>query len=220
MCGIYQGMDVARIHPVRERALRALSESVDFIDQEMPNAIGYETQKEITEYALSQIKVAGYHLEFGVFTGGTTRFIANRLKNDTQLYGFDSFEGLPEDWAGFQLSKSAFSVGGKLPKVPKNVSLIPGWYDHSLPLWAGSHEGPIAFIHIDCDLYSSTKTIFNQLSHRFQPGTILLFDEYFNFAGWKQHEHKAFIEMIDANGFAFSYLAYARQQVVVRIEKI
>jgi hypothetical protein len=220
MCGLFQGLDVARIHPVRERALRALNDTVDFIDECMPDAVGFETQKEVTEYALAKIKVPGHHMEFGVFTGGTTRFIAKRLDSTTTYHGFDSFEGLPEDWSGFVLGKAAFDVGGKLPKVPANVQLYPGWFDQSLPKWLVSHTGPVAFMHIDCDLYSSTKTIFDLLGERLQAGTIILFDEYFNFAGWRQHEHKAFIELVAQRGLKVSYLAYARQQVVVRIDSI
>lgn len=220
MCGLFQGLDVARIHPVRERALRALNDTVNFIDESMPDAVGFETQKEVTEYALAKIKILGHHMEFGVFTGGTTRFIAKRLGSTTTYHGFDSFEGLPEDWSGFVLGKAAFDVGGKLPKVPANVQLYPGWFDQSLPEWLVKHPGPVAFMHIDCDLYSSTKTIFDLLGERLQAGTIILFDEYFNFAGWRQHEHKALLELVAQRSLKVTYLAYARQQVVIRIDGI
>ena len=70
VCGAYQALDVGRIHPVRERALRALDETVDYIDKAMSDAIGYETQKEVTDYALRQATAPGHFLEFGVFTGG------------------------------------------------------------------------------------------------------------------------------------------------------
>lgn len=219
MCGIYQAFDVARIHPVRERALRALQESVDYIEARLPDAVGFETQKEVTEYALKQVKVEGHYLEFGVFTGGTTRFIARRIGSNV-LHGFDSFQGLPEDWGGFQLGKAAFDVGNRLPRVPANVKLHPGWFDQSLPAWVTKQPGPVSFIHVDCDLYSSTKTIFDLLGDRMQPGTIILFDEYFNYANWRNHEYKAFQELVAARSLRYTYLAYARQQVVVRIDAV
>ena len=219
MCGLYQAFDVARIHPVRERALRALEDTVDYIDGHLPDAVGFETQKEVTEHALKQIKVAGYYLEFGVFTGGTIRFMAKRVGANS-IHGFDSFQGLPEDWSGFQLGTAAFDVGGRLPKVPSNVKLYPGWFDKSLPPWLAQNSGPIAFMHIDCDLYPSTKTIFDLLADRLQAGTIILFDEYFNYANWRNHEYKAFQELVSARRLRYTYLAYARQQVVVRIESL
>jgi len=220
MCGLFQGLDVARIHPVRERALRALADTVDYIDGRLPDAVGFETQKDVTEYALTQVRVKGGHyLEFGVFTGGTIRFMAKRV-GEAVIHGFDSFEGLPEDWGGFQLGKAAFDVGGKLPSVPDNVKLYPGWFNVSLPPWCAGNSGPVAFMHIDCDLYSSTKTIFDLLGDRLQPGTIILFDEYFNYPNWRNHEFKAFQELVQDRKIEYTYLAYARQQVVVRIESI
>jgi hypothetical protein len=217
ICGLFQALDVARIHPVRERALRALQDTVDYIDAHLPDAVGFETQKEVTEYALKQVKIAGHYLEFGVFTGGTIRFMAKRV-GDNLIHGFDSFKGLPEDWAGFQLGSAAFDVAGRLPRIPANVKLHPGWFDQSLPLWLAANAGPVAFIHIDCDLYSSTKTIFDFLGDRLHAGTIILFDEYFNYPNWRNHEYKAFQEFVTARKIRYTYLAYARQQVAVRIE--
>lgn len=218
-CGMFQVLDVARIHPVRERALRALADTVDYIDVRMPDAVGFETQKDVTEYALKQVSVKGHYLEFGVFTGGTIRFMAKRV-GGTVIHGFDSFEGLPEDWGGFQLGKSAFDVGGRLPRVPENVKLYRGWFNQSLPPWCAENPGPIAFMHIDCDLYSSTKIIFDLLGERLQQGTIILFDEYFNYANWRNHEFKAFQELVSERKLKYTYLAYARQQVAVRIDAV
>jgi len=220
VCGFYQLGDVGRIHPMRERSLRALQRSVDYIERAMPDALGFETQRELTEFALSATKVEGHYLEFGVYTGGTIRFIARRLGKRRQIHGFDSFKGLPEEWGGFSLGKKAFDVGGRLPRVPSNVQLHRGWFEDSLPPWLAKHPGQVAFIHLDCDLYSSTRTILTLLAERIVPGTIILFDEYFNYPNWEQHEYKAFQEFAAANGVTYRYLAFARQQVVARIETI
>jgi len=79
----------------------------------------------VTEYSLRQVKVDGYYMEFGVFTGGTMRFNGGARAGKT-FHGFDSFQGLPEDWGGFSIDATAFDVKGKLPKVPANVKLYPG----------------------------------------------------------------------------------------------
>jgi hypothetical protein len=52
------------------------------------------------------------------------------------------------------------------------------------------------------------------------PGTIILFDEYFNYPNWEVHEYKAFQEFVTKYGVKYRYLAFARQQVAVRIESI
>jgi hypothetical protein len=219
ICGFYQAADVGRIHPMRERSLRALQRSVDYIENTMPDALGFESQRELTEFALSAVQIEGHYLEFGVFTGGTIRFIAPRIGSRV-IHGFDSFEGLPEAWSGFSLGRRAFDVGGRLPRVPANVRLHRGWFDDTLPQWVTANPGPVAFIHIDCDLYSSTQTILTLLADRCVAGTIILFDEYFNYPNWEVHEYKAFQEFVTKYAVKYRYLAFARQQVAVRIESI
>jgi hypothetical protein len=219
VCAAYQLADVGRIHPARERAFRALQRSVDYIERAMPDALGFDSQRELIEFALKAVAVEGYYLEFGVFTGGTIRFIARGIGKRT-IHGFDSFAGLPQAWAGFNLGGKAFDVAGRLPRVPDNVALHRGYYDISLPKWLDANPGPIAFMHIDCDIYSSTKTIFDLTAPRLLPGTIILFDEYFNYPNWEQHEYKAFQELVARLGIKYTYLGFARQQVAVKIDSI
>ena len=219
VCGAFQLFDVGRVHPARELSLRALQRTVDYIERAMPDALGLESQRELIEHSLSAASIEGHYLEFGVFTGGTIRFIARHI-GDRVVHGFDSFEGLPHEWSGFNLGRSAFTVGGGLPRVPANVRLHRGWFEATLPQWLSDNPGPVAFLHIDCDLYASTRTIFELMAERIVPGTIILFDEYFNFPNWEQHEFKAFQEFVTSRNVAYRYLAYARQQVAVRIEKI
>src|SRR6516164_2042380 len=171
----YQLLDTGRLHPLRERAIRALSSSVDYIDLHMPQAIGFDSQKELIDFALEQARSSGHYLEFGVFSGGTIRHIARR-KRAAVIHRFDSFEGLPEPWSGFTLGQRVFSRGGHLPRVPANVVLHKGWFKDTVPQWCRETDRPIAFIHIDCDLYSSTVDILTGLAQRLQRGTVILFD--------------------------------------------
>jgi hypothetical protein len=83
-----------------------------------------------------------------------------------------------------------------------------------------AHPGPVSFVHIDCDLYSSTKAILDHVGPRLRPGTHVLFDEYFNYPGWKLHEHKPSIEFCEASGTRYSYVGFTSQdgRVLVRID--
>jgi hypothetical protein len=110
-------------------------------------------------------------------------------------------------------------MGGKLPKVPANVTLHKGRFDESLPEWIEQHRGPFAFMHIDYDLFSSTKTIFDLLSDRIVRGTVILFDEYFNYPNWENGEYLAFQQFSTNYQRAYRYLGYARQQVAVVIKR-
>ncbi len=165
--------------------------------------------------ALAMRGVPGLVMEFGVASARTTNFIADQV--DAPVYGFDGFAGLPEDWRpGFPRGAFAKTV---LPEVRANVELVVGWFDRTLLGFLDGHPGPASFVHVDCDLYSSTQTILAQLRDRIVPGTILVFDEYFNYPGWEVHEHRAFAEFIQATGRRYEYvgLVPSHQQVAVRI---
>ena len=216
----YQLIDMGRFHPMRERNMRALASTVDYIERHMTNAIGLETKKDLIDYALQNVTVAGGHyLEFGVFSGGTIRYIAKRAPT-AEIHGFDSFEGLPESWAGYNLTSQAFSKKGRLPRVPSSVTLHKGWFKDTIPVWRGRALGPIAFMHIDCDIYSSTVDILRGLGDRLQAGTIILFDEYFNYPEWRRHEFKAWQEFVAEHDISYEYLGFGYQQALVRITSI
>jgi len=157
----------------------------------------------------------GLILEFGVRYGTSIRQLASFTSKS--IYGFDSFEGLPEDW--HQESKEVYSTRGKIPKVPHHVTLIPGWFDQTLPLFLEKHEEDVALLNIDCDMYSSSKTVLDLLSARIKKGTIIIFDEYIGNLHWEEDEHKAFMESISKYQWKYEYLFYSAytKQVVVRI---
>ena len=156
-------------------------------------------------------------MEFGVFAGNSINLISSTLP-DKVIYGFDSFAGLPETWRdGFD--KASFNRDGNLPQVNENVRLVKGWFNETLPEFVKEHSEPCAFIHIDCDLYSSTKTIFAELKNQIVSGTVIAFDEYFNYPGWQEGEYKAFMEFIAWSGLEFEYIARTNsEQVAVRIK--
>lgn len=147
---------------------------------------------------LMQPPVMGSILEFGVYVGTSINLIAQH-RPSVPIYGFDSFEGLPDDWiAGFP--KGYFDLGGNLPPVAPNVVLVKGWFDDTLPPFVAQHPEPVSFLHIDCDMYSSTKTVFKELAPRIVPGTVIVFDELVNYPGYRDHEMKAFYEFLVENG--------------------
>jgi hypothetical protein len=155
-------------------------------------------------------------LEFGVFSGTTITFIANKLPH-ARVFGFDSFEGLPEAWRD-EFDKGSFACN--MPEVPGNVELIKGWFNMTLPSFVAEHrDEKIKLLHVDCDLHSSTNTIFSELKNQIGAGTIILFDEYFNYPGWELHEQRAFHEYCKGTGIIYEYsgLVPNHQQVAVRI---
>ncbi|HOW98743.1 MAG TPA: TylF/MycF/NovP-related O-methyltransferase [Kiritimatiellia bacterium] len=213
----YRLIEVGQIHPVRELKLRALQRTTDYIEKHALDAVGLDTQRDLIDYSLREVRVPGFYLEFGVFTGGTIRHIAKQLPAGQLIHGFDSFEGLPEAWSGFDLGKDTFNLKGKLPKVPPNVVLHKGWFKDTIPAWLKENSGKIAFLHIDCDLFSSTVEILDGLAPRMQAGTVVLFDDYFNYPNWENHGFKAWQDYVAKHGVKYDYIGYARQQAAVRV---
>jgi predicted O-methyltransferase YrrM len=190
--------------------LHAKREAVDYIIANMPEAMVLPDRFALLRFALSRAPAEGLVLEFGVEKGLSLRHLAGLTQRD--VHGFDSFEGLPGDWTGTKEAKAAFSRSGKLPKVPANAKLHVGWFDATLPAFLAANPAPCALLHVDCDIYSSTVTIFSQLRDRIAPGTVIVFDEYFNYPGWRQHEYKAFQEFITKTGLKYSYLGFSAEK--------
>jgi hypothetical protein len=91
----------------------------------MPDSLAFNTPRELMRFALSRVTVDGFYAEFGSIKAGRAANIAKQPPDRT-IHGFDSFEGLPEDWSGNAMAAGYFNRKGRLPKVPANVALHRG----------------------------------------------------------------------------------------------
>ena len=157
----------------------------------------------------------GLVLEFGVRFGTSIRQIAALV--DQEVHGFDSFEGLPEAW--HHLPKGSYSTKGVIPSVQENVILHIGLFEETLPGFVEKFQDPIRFINIDCDTFSSTKTVLDFLAGQITHGTVIVFDEYIGNENWREDEFKAFQEAVLRYDWEYEYLCFSfmTKQVVVRI---
>jgi O-methyltransferase len=141
--------------------------------------------------AMNAFKPIDY-LEFGVWKGESIRMWTRLNQNpDSRFVGFDSFEGLPEDWTG-ELAKGAFDLGGVPPDIQDHrVQLVKGLFQDTLPAFlkdfSPRDESPLV-IHIDADLYSSALYILTKMDDFIRPGTIVIFDDFSS----ATHEFRAF----------------------------
>ena len=89
----------------------------------------------------------------------------------------------------------------------------------NLPGFLAEHPGPVDLLHVDADLYSAADTVLTLVGPRLHAGSVVVFDEYFNYPGWQRHEHQAWQEYVERTGTTFSYEAYTydHEQVVVRV---
>src|SRR5450830_1106836 len=142
------------------------------------------------KYAMRHAASEGLVLEFGVRFGNSIHMLADLADLDGQaVHGFDSFEGLPDEW--HHEPKGSYTTKGVIPEVPGNVTLHAGWFDQTLPAFLAQHSGSVRFINVDCDIYSSTKTVLALLAPRIVAGTVIVFDEYIGNAHWREDEFKA-----------------------------
>jgi hypothetical protein len=194
---------------------QASLESAEFVLEHMPTAPRFDDPHRTLEHALSLAPTGGLALEFGVYQGTTLKIIA-AARNDSGVYGFDSFQGLPEEWR-LDFPPGSFSVD-RQPQID-GADLVVGWFADTLPGFLERHPGPVDFVHVDGDLYSSAKTVLDLVGPRLRPGSVLVFDEFFNFPGWQDHEHRAWREYVERTGVSFTYegYSYTNEQVIVRI---
>jgi O-methyltransferase len=137
------------------------------------------------------------YLEFGVWKGETLAAWSKINTNEaTRFYGFDSFEGLPEDWghAFGTTPKGHFGLNGEVPTVEdKRVTFIKGWFQHTLRKFLAETKltHPIV-LHNDSDLHSSTQYALSTLDPFLEAGDIIIFDEYeaaaHEYLAWQQYQ--------------------------------
>lgn len=143
------------------------------------------------------------YLEFGVYKGESIKYWSQILKNpESILHGFDSFEGLPENWNP-TYPKGGFSTRGQVPEVADSrVRFFKGWFEHVLPDYQlPAHD--VLIINMDADLYSSTKFVLRHLEKAMAIGTWLYFDEFAD----RHHEFRAFREFVEETGMRFQAIA-------------
>ena len=211
------------VAPLRKKLPSFIVSSVDYV---LSTSVGMKPSMHYFTYDMLKLALentsidmeeeAGLILEFGVYHGKTIRMIASYFPNDP-VHGFDTFSGIPEDW--HNTGVGSYSTFGILPEAPDNVKYHIGLFSETLSEFLSTHPGPIRLMNIDCDLYSSTKDVFDVVADRVRPGTVIIFDEYVMNPHWENDEFKAFQEAVVKYGWEYKYLGISlvSQQAVIQI---
>ena len=144
--------------------------------------------------------------------------MAKQLKNINEtIYGFDTFEGLTEDWLTHVFfPKGSLSLNNKLPKVAKNAILIKGKIQDTLDNFLKDNlKKKILFAHMDMDTYASTKFALAKIKPFLEKGSVILFDEFYGYPNWQQEEYKAFTEVFKENEYKF--IAFCESEAAIQI---
>lgn len=190
---------------------------------------GIDRKRHLLE-AMTHVTLAGHVMEFGVYRGKTMQHISTHFAQQT-CWGFDSFQGLPEPWYTHEPTHTNHPAGHfdlrveqELPVFAPNVRLVAGWFQDTIPAWLANNAGPVSFLHVDCDLYSSARTVLHLLNDRVVPGSILVFDEMCPWTNlqdyplWSQGEYKALAEWVSMHDREFEpLLRNSYQQCTIKI---
>jgi hypothetical protein len=175
---------------------------------------------------LTENGISGDYLEFGCASGATFGYAyqyARRAGHPACLWAFDSFEGLPGSddprdvhplWqaGNFAAPLDQFLERCEMRGIPSDrIEVVKGYYSDTLTPISPFHDRlpqDVALAYVDCDLYTSTKSVLDFLVPRLKHGMILAFDDYFcmspqTVAG----ERLAFLEM-EAALSQFHFLPY------------
>ena len=183
----------------------------------------YKSRAQVLEAAVRASMIGGLFCEFGVYEGGSLRFIADMVGSHGTVYGFDSFQGLPASSPGTERGDWPQGAFRHAPPsdLPPNVRIYPGWFTETLPKFVAEVPGWASFLHCDADLYDSTVTVLTEMAPKIVRGTVLLFDEFLWWPGWAERgEARAWAEFVERTGTQFRCigLVEGQEQVAVRVE--
>lgn len=202
--------------------LHAIEDSADFAIQNLSHALMFQSREDLWAYCVrrnsSLRSESPVIAEFGVCEGDSINALA-RMCPRAQIFGFDSFEGLEEDWHGFIWPKGSMSTHGKIPEVEPNVKLHKGWFEETVPDFVTAlNNRQIQLLHMDADTYKPTIYVLRSLASNLRAGSIIIFDEFFGYPNFRLHEFRAWHEFVAEYGVEYHYLCYTGQGVAVEIQ--
>ena len=194
--------------------------------------------------------IEGDILEFGVYTGRSLLLLAyayqkecenqHKIDFERNVVGFDSFYGVKKsfhprwDTDNFKYNHSFHPILNDGDFVNdtsifdffdaadmKKPQIINGFFKQTLPLFVEDNSIKAALIHIDCDTYDATIEVLMNTESIMTEGTIILFDDWFNYRGGKNKgEQKAFYEFADKSKWDFLhygfYATFANSFIVIK----
>lgn len=168
----------------------------------------YEKRYKLYDFVLNEKRLNDeiIYLEFGVSGGYSFNWWVNHNRHAfSRFTGFDTFEGLPEDWGGFK--KGAMTTHAQIPHFDDpRVSFKKGLFQETLPSFLKTlDKSKRKVIMMDADLYSSTLYVLTSLALYLKKGDIILFDQF----NVPMHEFRAFLDFTNSYYLKFQLIGAA-----------
>jgi O-methyltransferase len=142
----------------------------------------FERKKQLFKEVFSWDTVRGKitYTEFGVSSGRSLKWVvALNSHPDSRFVGFDTFQGLPDDWG--RVRKGSFSTGGKPPEIEDpRVGFEIGLFADTLPNFLRTSDlaGERLVIHLDPDLYEPAKYVLTSMRPHLKSGDVLIIGDF------------------------------------------
>ena len=220
------------VSPFTKWEIENKSESYEYFKKYYGNSVLFTSVEKIRDFVINKILEKNKYklnendlfLEFGVFKGESLNFFSNKLKPySSKIYGFDSFDGLSHDWLGnINHSAKTFKTSQIPPHDKEKIELVVGNVFETLDKFIEERikrqNLKIVFIHMDLDIYEPSSFVLKKIKPFLKSGAIILFDQLYNYPGWKEGEYKALKENFNDN--EYEYIAFTDiNQVAIRICK-
>jgi hypothetical protein len=164
---------------------------------------------------LNEEKAPFNYLEFGVCRGESFKWWLENTQNSGHLMvGFDTFEGLPENWGVFKKG----DMNAAIPEIEdQRGRFVKGLFQDTLPAFL--KEGHLTndkrlIVHLDADLFTSTLYVLTTLAPYLKKGDVLFFDEF----NVPNHEFFAFKMFCDSYYIKTKLLGAVNNYYQVAIE--
>jgi hypothetical protein len=168
----------------------------------------------------------GDYCEFGCFTGASLTH-SLRITSSKEFffkktfYGFDSFEGFPEEVHKIYKSKYFIADYNEVKKIEKNskgrCKIVKGFFQESLDENLIKEKiNKISLAFIDCDLALSSIPVFSFIKSRLVHGSFIIIDDYFNIDKNGRNIRAEFLKIFAVDKEVFLFSTYGLGGVVFR----
>lgn len=157
------------------------------------------------------------YIEFGVAAGHSFEwFMTQNTDHNSRFYGFDTFDGLPEDWGPFK--KGSFSNNNEMPLIKDfRGRFYKGLFQQTLPGFLSEFDNSRRnVIMLDADLWSATLYALCSLAPYLKKGDIIFFDEFVV----PTHEFKAFMDFTQSFYLNLELIAAANNYYFVAFKVV
>jgi hypothetical protein len=178
----------------------------------------YNRREKLYQALIEQEQVGSLaidYFEFGVASGYSFKWwLAHNNNPDSRFFGFDTFEGLPEDFGPFAKGTMAAALGS-LNIMDPRAGFFKGLFQDTLnPFLDQYKNGKPKLIHMDADIFSATIFTLSQLYKYLNDGDIILFDEF----AVPTHEFMAFKIFTESFYIKYEVIAAANNYLFLAIK--